>query len=349
MMGMSIPYEMVGRREQKARTRRALVDAARVLIGQGMTPSVEQAAAAASISRTTAYRYFANQEALLVAAFPHIERDSLLPEPAPVDPQARLAVVVEAHTRQTLEIEPQLRAMLRIALETDGPQRDALLLRRGRAIGWIAEAIAPLSDRMSPDELHRLALAIRAAEGIEALVWLTDVGPVAGSGSRDHALVGPRHPAVGSPGWAALGLIAPDTRSVPKELRPFQRCKTAEPVPKHLMQSPASDPLPLRDDHRIGSDRTDTQYHLSPNCAANRRLVHSVPTAGTLLALTMATVVEERRRGKDHSGRDHRGRARHLAARLLRAGTALTDPAAGGQRRSAGSTSRPKASTNRRC
>jgi hypothetical protein len=61
---------MVGRREQKARTRRALVDAARVLIGQGMTPSVEQAAAAASISRTTAYRYFANQEALLVAAFP---------------------------------------------------------------------------------------------------------------------------------------------------------------------------------------------------------------------------------------------------------------------------------------
>jgi hypothetical protein len=36
---------------------------------------------------------------------------------------------------------------------------------------------------MSPPELHRLAIAIRSATGIEALVWLTDVAGLA----RDDA------------------------------------------------------------------------------------------------------------------------------------------------------------------
>jgi hypothetical protein len=45
----------------------------------------------------------------------------------------------------------------------------------GRVIGWIEDALAPLRDRMSADELHRLVLAIRATTSIEALVWLTDI------------------------------------------------------------------------------------------------------------------------------------------------------------------------------
>ena len=52
------PYESTGRTAQKNRTRKALIDAARALIVSGITPTVEDAAAAASISRTTAYRYF---------------------------------------------------------------------------------------------------------------------------------------------------------------------------------------------------------------------------------------------------------------------------------------------------
>ena len=60
-MCMSIPYELTGRSPQKARTRAALVAAARLLLARGVTPTVEQAAEAAVISRTTAYRYFPNQ------------------------------------------------------------------------------------------------------------------------------------------------------------------------------------------------------------------------------------------------------------------------------------------------
>ena len=48
-MDMSIPYEAVGRTRQKERTRGALIAAARDLVAQGITPTVEDAAAAASI------------------------------------------------------------------------------------------------------------------------------------------------------------------------------------------------------------------------------------------------------------------------------------------------------------
>jgi AcrR family transcriptional regulator len=194
-MDMSIPYEQAGRRQQKARTRQALVDAARTLVSGGLTPTVEEAAAEARISRTTAYRYFPNQRALLLAAYPHIESSSLLTHPAPADPEERLAAVVDAHTRQTVQMEPQLRTMLRLSLEATPDERGQLLLRRGRAIGWIEDALAPLRGRLTDDELHQLALAIRTVEGIDALVWLTDVAGL------------PRPAAVRLMRWAAVALL----------------------------------------------------------------------------------------------------------------------------------------------
>jgi AcrR family transcriptional regulator len=175
-MSTSIPYEASGRTHQKARTRAALVAAARALLAEGTTPTVEQAADHAQISRTTAYRYFANQRALLIASYPELDATSLLDADAPADPVARLDAVVERITRQVVEHEPELRAMLRLSLETPPPGRDALPLRQGRAIRWVEDALAPLGDRMPKRELHRLALAIRATIGIEALVWLTDIG-----------------------------------------------------------------------------------------------------------------------------------------------------------------------------
>src|SRR5262249_50809082 len=93
------PYESSGRTNQKHRTRAALIAAARELVANGLSPTVEEAAAAAQISRTTAYRYFPNQRALLVAAHPEIERRSLLPAHPPDDPRRRLALVLRAYTR----------------------------------------------------------------------------------------------------------------------------------------------------------------------------------------------------------------------------------------------------------
>jgi len=176
MSGMSIPYEERGRSAQKHRTRAALVTAARDLVAAGVTPTVDEAAALASISRTTAYRYFPNRRALLVAAHPETGATSMLPLDAPEDAAARLDLVVEAFTRLIVDTEAQQRTMLRLSLEADPFEQAALPLRQGRAIAWIGEALAPLRGELSDVQLRQLILSIRAAIGIEALAWLTDVG-----------------------------------------------------------------------------------------------------------------------------------------------------------------------------
>jgi AcrR family transcriptional regulator len=173
-MGMSIPYESSGRTRQKLRTRDALIAATRALITRGVTPRVEDAAARAEISRTTAYRYFPNQRALLIAAHPEIDRKSLLSSTPSRDPAARLDAVLDEFIRIMLETEPQLRMALRLSLET-GPTPVDSPLRSGRAIGWLEDALAPVAARLSKREMRRLVYAIRSAAGIEALVWLTDV------------------------------------------------------------------------------------------------------------------------------------------------------------------------------
>jgi AcrR family transcriptional regulator len=176
---MSIPYESTGRTRQKARTRADLIDAARALLREGVTPTVEQAADRAASSRTTAFRYFQTQRALLVATYPELDLPSLLDADAPADPAERLELVLDHFTANVLEHEHELRAMLRLSLESPAPRPEALPLRQGRAIGWIEDALSPLADRLGKRGVRRLTLAIRATVGIEAYVWLTDVAGLA--------------------------------------------------------------------------------------------------------------------------------------------------------------------------
>jgi AcrR family transcriptional regulator len=182
-MKESQPYETTGRTAQKMRTRKALIDAARTLIVSGVTPTVEDAADAASISRTTAYRYFPNQHDLLVAAYPEIELQSMLGEHPPNAVEARLDAIVDEYLRVTIDNEAALRAALRLSLDPHETHREKLLLRQGRVITWLKDALEPLRERMSEQAVERLVYAIRAAAGIEALIWLCDIAGL----SRDEA------------------------------------------------------------------------------------------------------------------------------------------------------------------
>jgi AcrR family transcriptional regulator len=172
-----------------------LVAAARDLVASGVTPTVGEAATAAGLSRPTAYRYFANQRALLAAAHPETVAASLLPPDPPEDPEARLAVVIAAFTQLILDTENQQRTMLRLSLEADPGERAALPLRQGRAIGWIEEALSPLGDQLSDQARRQVVLAIRSVVGIEALAWLTDVARLS------------REDAVGLMRWSAQALL----------------------------------------------------------------------------------------------------------------------------------------------
>jgi len=172
MMVMSVPYEATGRSQQKSRTRQALVEATRGLLAEGLTPRVEDAAERSGISRTTAYRYFPNQRALLVAAQPQIQPETLLDDDAPADPRARLDAFMAAFTSYNLQWEAQLRAALRLSLE-QGVERP--LLRQGQAVRWLEDALAPLGRSHPHIDRRALAVAIRSATGIEALIWLRDI------------------------------------------------------------------------------------------------------------------------------------------------------------------------------
>jgi AcrR family transcriptional regulator len=185
-MSMAIPYEASGRTAQKARTRKALVEAGRELLASGTSPTVEQAADAADIARATAYRYFPNQRALLVATYPELEEPSLLETPAELtDPVERLDEVTRSLTRQIVEHEPELRAMLRLSLEPDPAERADLPLRKGRRITWVADALEPVRSEMTKREFERLVHAIAAALGIEVLVWLTDIAGLTRDAAAD--------------------------------------------------------------------------------------------------------------------------------------------------------------------
>jgi AcrR family transcriptional regulator len=180
---MMVPYQRTGRVQQKARTLDALVRATRALLATGVTPTVEEVAAKALVSRTTAYRYFPTQQALLLAAYPEIGKESVLGENPPEDVGARFDIVFAEMSRQVTENEAALRAMLRLSLEAPS-QRGQLLLRRGRRRVWVADALASLREGMTQAAFDRLVLAVTVATGIEAFVWLTDMAGL----SRAEAL-----------------------------------------------------------------------------------------------------------------------------------------------------------------
>ena len=183
-MGMSIPYELNGRVDQKRRTRDALIAAARELVASGETPTVEGAAEAASISRTTAYRYFPNQRALLVAAHPETGAASLLPDDAPDDaadstrPRHRRVHPLDRRERGAAAHDAPTLARSR----PGGARHNCRCAKVAASSG--SKKRSRRSARTCPTpSVHRLALAIRSATGIEALVWLTDVAGL----SRDDA------------------------------------------------------------------------------------------------------------------------------------------------------------------
>lgn len=201
MRFVSIPYEKSGRTGQKHRTRNQLIAAARQIVTAGGTaPTVDEAAAAAGISRATAFRYFPNQKALLIAAHPEVGVASYVPEDAGSDPEKRLRGTVRAFIAMIIDTEPQQRTMLRLSLDPRTEPRQ-LPLRAGRAISWFEEALAPLE--LTGEEIHRVAVAVRSAVGIEALVWLTDVAGLT------------REQAARSMTWTAMAILREATTHGP--------------------------------------------------------------------------------------------------------------------------------------
>ena len=180
---MDVSCQEDPRRNQKERTRAAIVEAARALLRAGITPTVSSAAEAAKVSRPTAYRYFPSQEALLSEVMditPSAESvDEAVRAMRSPDPRERLGELLDRFNRLVLEDEGRYRAALRVYLDTWFAARKAgeaaPRVRAGRRRGWLEEALEPLRGTLPPSSWSRLQNALALTLGVDSVVVLKDV------------------------------------------------------------------------------------------------------------------------------------------------------------------------------
>ncbi|MBD3734250.1 MAG: TetR family transcriptional regulator [Sphingopyxis sp.] len=170
------------RANQKQRTRSAIVEAAIKLLGTGVRPTVPEAAAAAKVSRATAYRYFPTQDALLVEAAAHGPADAveaLLDRAPGDDARAHLLKLQAGFLDMAIAEEAAMRAALRAYLDAWFTAREkgetARDIREGRRMRWIATALAPELAALPAEQAQRLHAALALTMGIEPLVVMKDV------------------------------------------------------------------------------------------------------------------------------------------------------------------------------
>ena len=122
-----------GRPNQKSRTRKDLLRAAALLMKEGRSPTLEEIAAEALVSRATAYRYFPGVEALLVEAALDVAMpdEDLFAGDAGTDPVERVLRADQAVAAVVHDNAPALRAMLMHSLQRGLDGRGCRCARTG--------------------------------------------------------------------------------------------------------------------------------------------------------------------------------------------------------------------------
>jgi AcrR family transcriptional regulator len=166
-----------GRVNQKARTRMAIVGAARELIQTGQPVTMPAIAQAALVSEPTAYRYFPDLLSLLTEVLAGLRPDpeqALRPVAGSSDPAERIAYAAEVLLRHVLTYQGAVRAMIAGTIARPELAR----VRPGLRFGLIDHALAPLRDTLAvtdPERFSQLRLDLAVAVSAEALFTLTDL------------------------------------------------------------------------------------------------------------------------------------------------------------------------------
>jgi len=172
-----------GRANQRHRTRKDLLVAAARLLQEGHSPTMDEVAEAAMVSRATAYRYFPTLDSLLVEA----PLDGAVPTPgglftdeSSVDPEERLDRAEAALHAMVYRNEAQLRRMLAYTLDpaARGNGDNPPPVRQNRRTPLIEGALAPARDRLTDDAYDKLCAAAALIFGTESMVVFRDVLPL---------------------------------------------------------------------------------------------------------------------------------------------------------------------------
>ncbi|MFI2201806.1 TetR/AcrR family transcriptional regulator [Streptomyces sp. NPDC020192] len=166
-----------GRSNQKRRTRAAIVEAARELIGTGDEVTMPAIARAALVSEATAYRYFPDLPSLiseaLAGAWPP-PAEALAPVVDSTDPVERVAYACEFLLRGVLLRQGAVRAMIAATITRPG----TATARPGVRFGLIDLALLPLEGTLGatdPEALAQLKRDLAVVVSAEALFSLTDL------------------------------------------------------------------------------------------------------------------------------------------------------------------------------
>ncbi len=169
---------MTGRVNQKARTRAAIVEAARTLVASGAEISMPAVARRALVSEATAYRYFPDLASLLreavAGAFPRPE-EALAPVAHSTDLVERVGFATEFLLRTTLAHEAAVRAMIAASIA----QPAVAAARPVNRFGLIDTALAPVPglDPRRALELRRGLAVVMSAEALFTLIDLAGLSP----------------------------------------------------------------------------------------------------------------------------------------------------------------------------
>ncbi|WP_201861359.1 TetR/AcrR family transcriptional regulator [Microvirga soli] len=167
-----------GRSSQKARTRQALLAAARQVMERGEPATVPAAAQEAGISKATAYRYFSTSETLVLEAA--LDAKVATPEEIVGDAQdvrERVLRVQRYLFTLTRASETKFRLFLARALDASVSDRGEASreIRGGRRLPMYEHALAPVRSRLSRKQFQFLVLSLSAASGMESYLALKDV------------------------------------------------------------------------------------------------------------------------------------------------------------------------------
>lgn len=169
------------RANQKARTRKAIVEAAQRLQLDGTAPTVAAAAEHAGVSRATAYRYFPTQQSLLVEVTeisPSVAAtEEALERLDTDDVEARVLFLLDELNSTALAHEPDYRRALLVYQDTwlrrhrDGEESPTV--REGRRMRWLDQALEPVD--MRDEDKRRLEAALALTLGGDSVVIMKDV------------------------------------------------------------------------------------------------------------------------------------------------------------------------------
>lgn len=170
--------ETPARENQRRRTRKDLLQAAAQFMKEGRTPTLDEVAEAALVSRATAYRYFPNVEALLAEAPLDVampEPDALFRSGSPDDPVQRVERVDAAIQDVIASNETALRMMLARSVQLQLKGGDAAPVRQNRRTPLIEAALKPARGKFKPAALDTLTKALGVVIGTESMVAFKDV------------------------------------------------------------------------------------------------------------------------------------------------------------------------------